>query len=213
MAEEARKKGYSYIAITDHSLSASVANGLSEERFRKQWSKIDELNERLKPFRILKGVELEIRGDGSLDYSPEFLKQFDVVGASLHQGYRQNPEKLTERIISAIKNPNVDIIFHPTNRLIGRREGHEIDIPKIIREARDNGKILEIDGQPNRLDLDEIWARRAMEEDVSIVIDSDAHSTGELENIRYGVITARRAWLEPRNVLNTLSLENLLKHL
>jgi DNA polymerase (family 10) len=213
MGEEARKKGYSYIAITDHSLSASVANGLSEERFRKQWSKIDELNERLKPFRILKGVELEIRGDGSLDYSPEFLKQFDVVGASLHQGYRQNPEKLTERIISAIKNPNVDIIFHPTNRLIGRREGHEIDIPKIIREARDNGKILEIDGQPNRLDLDEIWARRAMEEDVSIVIDSDAHSTGELENIRYGVITARRAWLEPRNVLNTLSLENLLKHL
>ncbi len=211
MAEEARKIGYSYIAFTDHSASASIANGLTEERFRKQWKKIEELNDAMKPFKILRGVELEIRSDGSLDYSSEFLEQFDIVGASLHQAYRQQPEKLTERILKAIKNRHVDIIFHPTNRLIGRREGHEVDLEAIIREARDNNKILEIDGQPNRLDLDDIWAKRAMEEGVKIAIDSDAHSIGELGNMRYGVITARRAWLEPRHVINTMSCEELMK--
>jgi DNA polymerase (family 10) len=211
MAEEARKRGYSYVAFTDHSLSASIANGLSEERFRKQWKKIDDLNESIKPFKILKGVELEIRADGSVDYSKEFLQQFDVVGASLHQGYKQNPEKLTERIIRAINNPHIQIIFHPTNRLLGRREGHDIDLAMIIKEARNNGKILEIDGQPNRLDLDDVWAKKAMEEGVKMVIDSDAHSSYELENMKYGVITARRAWLEPKHIINTMRYEELIK--
>jgi DNA polymerase (family 10) len=213
MAVAAKERGYEYVAFTDHSVSVGVANGLSEERFRKQWKAIDDLNEELKPFRILKSVEAEVRSDGSLDYDESFFENFDIVGASIHQSYRQSPEKLTERAIKALTNPSVDILFHPTNRLIGRREGNPIDLPKVIRAAKEEGKMLEIDGSPSRLDLDEIWARRAMEEGVKIAIDSDAHSTGELENMEYGVTVARRAWLESKNVANALSLKGFLKML
>lgn len=206
-----KNRGYSYIAITDHSISSRIANGLSKERFIEQWKIIEKLNERLNGFTILKGVEAEIRGDGSLDFEREFLDQFDIVGASLHQGFRQSPEKLTERLIKAISHPSVDFICHPTNRLIGIREGHQIDLERVIKAARDNGKILEIDSQPNRLDLDDIWARRAMEEGVKLTINSDAHSIGELENLRYGVIIARRAWLEPKHVVNTLEIQDILR--
>lgn len=213
IVREAINKGYSYIGITDHSESAAIANGLSKDRFRKQWKLIEDLNEKLKPIKILRGVELEIKADGAVDYDRDFIKEFDFVGASLHQGFKQNPEKLTNRIISAIRNPEINIIFHPTNRLIGKREGHQLDLPRIIKEAKDNNKILEIDGQPNRLDLDDVWARKAAEEGVKIVIDSDAHSLAELENLRYGVIVARRAWLEARNVLNTMDYSELIKAL
>ena len=213
MARAAKARGYEYIAVTDHSFSVGIANGLSEERFRKQWKAIDQLNEELKPFRILKGVEAEVRSDGSLDYDRPFLENFDMVGASIHQTYRQSPEKLTDRALKALSHPSVDGLFHPTNRLIGKREGNPIDLPKIIATARDNGKMLEIDGSPMRLDLDEVWARKAMEEGVTLMIDSDAHSTGELENVEYGTIVARRAWLEKKNVANALPLRGLLKKL
>jgi DNA polymerase (family 10) len=213
MARAAKARGYEYIAVTDHSFSVGIANGLSEERFRKQWKAIDQLNEELKPFRILKGVEAEVRSDGSLDYDRPFLENFDMVGASIHQTYRQSPEKLTDRALKALSHPSVDVLFHPTNRLIGKREGNPIDLPKIIATARDNGKMLEIDGSPMRLDLDEVWARKAMEEGVTLMIDSDAHSTGELENVEYGTIVARRAWLEKKNVANALPLRGLLKKL
>jgi DNA polymerase (family 10) len=211
MARVAMESGYKYIAFTDHSVSAGIANGLSEERFRRQWKAIDELNERLKPFRILKSVEAEVRSDGSLDFDRSFFDQFDIVGASIHQAYRQPPEKLTERAVKALEHPSVDILFHPTNRIIGRREGNALDLPKVIKTAKENGKMLEIDGAPNRLDLDEVWAKRAMQEGVKLVVDSDAHSPGELKNVQFGVAVARRGWLEPKNVANTLPLRDLLK--
>jgi len=213
MARAAKERGYEYIAFTDHSYSVGIANGLSEERFRRQWDVIDQLNEELKPFRILKGVEAEVRSDGGLDYDREFLENFDMVGASIHQAYRQTPEKLTDRAVKALSHACVDVLFHPTNRLIGRREGNPIDLPRVIATARENGKMLEIDGSPTRLDLDEVWARKAMEEGVTLLVDSDAHSTGELENVKYGTIVARRAWLEKKDVANTLPLKSLLRKL
>jgi DNA polymerase (family 10) len=211
MAKGAKERGYEYVTITDHSISVRVANGLSEDRFRKQWKEIDKLNDELSPFRILKGVELEIKSEGSLDFEKKFLDEFDLVGASLHQSFKQDAAKLTERAVRALLHPSVDFLCHPTNRLIGRREGNPIDLPRVLRTAKDNGKMLEIDGQPQRLDLDEVWARRAMEEGVPIVIDSDAHSVGELDNMSYGVTVARRAWLEAKDVMNTKSLEVLLR--
>lgn len=211
MAAAAKARGYEYVAISDHSISVGVANGLSEERFERQWKQVDELNEKLKPFRILKGVEAEVRADGSLDFPREFFDRFDVVGASIHQGHRQPPEKLTERALKVLEHPGVDILYHPTNRLLGRREGHALDLPRIIKAAKDNGKILEIDGSPSRLDLDDVWSRRAKDEGVKLSIDSDAHSVGELENVRFGIAVARRAWLEPSDVVNAMSLKELLK--
>jgi DNA polymerase (family 10) len=210
MAEAAKQRGYEYIAVTDHSESVRVANGLTQERFRRQWKEIDEVNDRLAPFRVLKAVEVEIRNDGSLDFDRKFLDEFDLVGASLHQNFRQSADKLTERALRALSHPSVNFMCHPTNRIIGRREGNPIDLAKVIRTAKENGKWLEIDGEPQRLDLDEIWARRAMEEGVPLVIDSDAHSVGELDSMAYGVIVARRAWLEANNVMNTKSLKGLL---
>jgi DNA polymerase (family 10) len=210
MAEGAKARGYEYIAVTDHSVSVRVANGLTEERFRKQWKEIEKLNDRLSPFRILRAVELEIKSDGSLDFERKFLDEFDLVGASLHQNFRQDATKLTQRIVRALSHPSVDFLCHPTNRLIGRREGNPIDLMRVIRTAEENGKMLEIDGEPQRLDLDEVWAKRAMEEGVPIVVDSDAHEVGELDNVGYGVTVARRAWLEKKNVMNTKSLRGLL---
>ena len=211
MARAAKERGYEYIAVTDHSVSVRVANGLSEERFRRQWKEIERLNDELSPFRILKAVEVEIKSDGSLDFERKFLDEFDLVGASLHQNFKQDAGKLTERAVRALSHPSVNFLCHPTNRLIGRREGNPLDLPKVIRTARENGKMLEIDGEPQRLDLDEVWAKRAMEEGVSIVIDSDAHSVGELDNVSYGVTVARRAWLETKDVANTKSLRALLR--
>ncbi|QQG48616.1 MAG: DNA polymerase/3'-5' exonuclease PolX [archaeon] len=210
MARGAKERGYEYAAITDHSVSVRVANGLSEERFRREWKEIEKLNDELSPFRVLKAVEVEIKSDGSLDFERKFLEEFDVVGASLHQNFRQSGEKLTERAVRALSNPEVNFMCHPTNRLIGRREGNPLDLEKVIKTAKENGKWLEVDGQPERLDLDEVWARRAVEAGVPLVIDSDAHSVGELDNVAYGVLTARRGWVEAKDVMNTGSLRALL---
>jgi len=210
MARAAIERDYEYIAITDHSVSVRVANGLTQDRFRRQWKEIDRLNAELKPFKIIKSVELEIRADGSLDFEREFLDEFELVGASLHQSFRQTGEKLTNRIVSALSNPSVDFLCHPTNRLLGKREGNPIDMRKAIQVAKDRGKMLEIDGEPDRLDLDEVWARRAMEEGVKLVVDSDAHSVGQLDNLGYGVTIARKAWLERDDVINTQSLRSVL---
>ena len=209
MGKAAKEMGYEYIAMTDHSVSVRIAGGLSEERFRRQWKEIDKVNEKLAPFIILKGVEVEIRNDGTLDFERKFLDEFEVVGASLHQGFKQPPEKLTERAVNALSHPSVDFLCHPTNRMIGSREGHQLDLPKVIKTAKENGKMLEIDGQPKRLDLDENWAKRAMEEGVPLVIDSDAHSSGELDNMGYGVLVGRRGWLEAKNVVNTRGIKQL----
>ncbi len=211
MARAARERGYEYVAITDHSVSVRVANGLSEERFRRQWKDIERLNDELKPFRILRGVEVEIKSDGSLDFERGFLDEFDIVGASLHQRFRQESDRLTERVLRALAHPSVDFLCHPTNRLIGRREANPLDIDKVIRAAKDGGKMLEIDGEPDRLDMDETWAKKAMEEGVPIVVDSDAHSVPQLDNLLYGVTVARRGWLEAKHVVNTRGLRSILK--
>jgi DNA polymerase (family 10) len=213
MATSCKERGYEYIAITDHSVSVRVANGLSEERFRRQWREIDEVNDRLKPFRVLKGVELEIRADGTVDFEKSFLDEFDIVGASLHQNFKQDAAKLTERAVKALSHPSIDFLCHPTNRLIGRREGNPIEMQKVIGAARDNGKMLEIDGEPERLDMDEDWARRAIEAGVQVVVDSDAHSVGQLDNLDYGVLVARRGWLTAKDVMNTKGLKTLLDSL
>lgn len=210
MARAAKERGYEYIAVTDHSVSVRVANGLSEERFKRQWDEIERLNDELSPFRILKGVELEVKGDGTLDFGDGLLEGFDLVGASLHQNFRQGPEKLTERAVAALSHPSVDFLCHPTNRLLGKREGNPIDLGRVIRTARENGKFLEIDGQPRRLDLDDAWSKKAKEEGVPILVDSDAHSVGELDNTAYGVSVARRAWLEADDLANTKNLRDFL---
>ena len=213
MAKAAKARGYDYIAITDHSVSVRVAHGLTEERFRRQWKVIDKINDELAPFRVLKGVEIEIKADGSLDFDKEFLDGFDIVGASLHQRFGQDGAKLTERAISALSHPKVNFLCHPTNRLLGRREGNPIDLEMVIRTAKENNKILEIDGEPRRLDLDDVWAKRAIDEGVTLMVDSDAHDVGELDNVMYGILVARRAWAEAKNVVNTLDLESFLRAL
>lgn len=208
IANHARKRGYKYLAICDHSVSATYANGLSPEKLLRQSAEIDAFNESNPDFRVLKGTEVDIRVDGSLDYSDEILKQLDFVVASIHTGFKQNP---TERIKSAMRNPYVDVIGHPTGRLISRREAYEIDINAIIHEAKMTGTALEINAHPERLDLSDINAKFAAETGVMIVINTDSHEPSNMDFMKYGVSTARRGWLTREHVLNVLSFEEVLQ--
>jgi DNA polymerase (family X) len=202
MVAAGRALGYEYMAITDHSAGLGVANGLTVERLRAQRALIDELNARVAPFRVLAGVELEIRADGTLDYPDDVLRELDWVGASLHSGLRQEPERVTARAISAVQNPYVAVLNHPRGRLIEKREGAALDLETVLRAAATAGTAMEVNASTQRLDLDDVWARRAVELGVLLTISSDAHSTGGLEGMRYGVMQARRGWVERRNVVN-----------
>jgi DNA polymerase (family 10) len=213
MVEAAIARGYEYIAFTDHSRSLQVAGGLSIERVREQRRLIDRLNTRYAPFRVLHGTEVDILPDGTLDYPDEVLAEFDLVTASVHSAFRQPRERMTARIVRALRHPCVAILNHPTGRLLPRRAEYEVDMEAVLRAAAENGVALEINGQPDRLDLDDGWARRARDAGVLLACDSDAHSTRQLENVRYAVTTARRGWVEPQHVLNTLPLDRLLAHL
>lgn len=213
MVVAARARGYEYVAITDHSVSLGVAHGLTVERVRAQRRVIDQLNARYAPFRVLQGIEVNIRGDGTLDYDDEVLRSFDIVTASIHSAFGQPLAQMTERILKAIRHPFVDTFNHPQGGLIGKRPGYAVDLEAVIRTAAEVGTALEINSQPERLDLDAVWARRAKELGATLVINSDAHSTDQLRFMRYGVAIARRAWIEPPNVLNTLPLEELLQRL
>ncbi len=213
MARAARDLGYAYIAITDHSQSLGVAGGLTPERLRQQRAEIDELNRQLAPFRILQGSEVEIRADGSLDFPDEVLAGLDIVLASVHSGMRQDKATMTVRVIRAMRNPHVDILAHPTGRLIGQREPLELDFEAIVNTAAETGTILEINGQPNRLDLDGEHARLALKRGVLISLGTDAHAPDGLGVMPFAVAMARRGWAEAENVVNTWSLERLLKHL
>lgn len=213
MVAAARARGYEYVAITDHSVSLGVAHGLTVERIRAQRRVIEQLNARYAPFRVLQGIEVNIRGDGTLDYDDEVLRSFDIVTASIHSAFGQPLAQMTERILKAIRHPFVDTFNHPQGRLIGKRHGYAVDLEAVIRTAAEVGTALEINSQPERLDLDDVWARRAKELGATLVINSDAHSTDHLRFMRYGVATARRAWIEPPNVLNTLPLDRLLARL
>jgi DNA polymerase (family 10) len=213
MAEAARARGYRYMAITDHSAYLGITNGLDAKRLRQQAAEVDALNAEFAAdgFRILRGIEVDITADGSLALPDEVLAELDIVVASPHVSLRQPLEQATERLLRAIRNPHVDIIGHPTGRLIGNRAGSEIDLDAIGRAAAETGTLLEVNSGPDRLDLDAPSVRRVLELGARITIDSDAHHPDNLAWIRLGVITARRGWAEADVVANTWELERLLE--
>jgi len=211
MAEEARKRGYEYIAITDHSSSLKIAGGLSIQKLLSQVERIKKINSRFKDFVILTGAEVDIRQDGSLDFPDEILSKIDVVIAAIHTGFKQDERTMTQRIIKAIRHPLVKILAHPTGRLLGEREGYAVDLDKVFNVAKEEGVWLEINSQPDRLDLEDYWSMEAKRRGIKMVINTDAHSKESLDFIRLGVITARRGWLEKEDVVNTLSLDDLLR--
>ena len=213
MAEEAKRMGYEYIAITDHSQSLKFAGGLIEERLREQVEEIQKTNQELKKFTILTGIEVDIKSDGSLDFSDEILSKLDVVIAAIHSGFKQESKIITERIVKAMQNKWVNIIAHPTGRLIGYRESYQVDINKVIKVAAETGVALEINTYPERLDLNDVYCRMAKEKGVQLAIETDAHSVDGLATMDLGVAVARRGWLEEKDVINTLPLDKLLKRL
>jgi DNA polymerase (family 10) len=211
MARAAAKRGIKVIAFTDHSISLGVAGGLSMEDHEKQKAEIEEAQKELgDSIRILHATEVEIKADGSLDYPDEFLASLDLVLASLHTSLRQPRKKVTERLLNAIRNPHVDIIGHPTGRLIPEREGADLDMDAVLEAAAESGVALEINAHPSRLDLEDIYAKRAKEMGIPISINTDAHSEADLDMLHFGVATARRAWLTAEDVINTWSTEKLL---
>lgn len=209
LAAGARELGYEYLVVSDHTRSLAVANGLTMKRFREQRREIDRLNDRALGVRILQGCELEIGADGSLDFSDEELASFDLVVASVHTGLRQERERLTERVMKALRNPNADVIGHLTGRLLGQREPSAVDVEAVLQEAARTGTAIEVNGIPDRLDLDDVHVKRATELGVLLCVDSDAHSVGALQAMRYGVAVARRGWASATVVLNTWSLDRL----
>lgn len=211
LVQEQIRKGYAYTALTDHSKGLGVARGLSEERLIEQIAAVKALNRKLKRFRILTGTEVNIRADGSLDFDDEMLRKLDVVVASVHTGFKQSKEQLTQRIVKAMQNPHVSIIGHISGRLIGERDAYELDMEQVLAAAAETRTAIEINAYPLRLDLNEAYVRTTGQKNVSIVISTDSHARGHFDNMQYGVAIARRGWLEKKNVLNTLPVEKLRK--
>jgi DNA polymerase (family 10) len=206
MALHVRDAGYAYFAICDHSRSAFYANGLSEERVLAQMAEIDRLNAALAPFRIYKGIESDILGDGALDYPDEILQQFELVVASVHSNLRMDEDKATARLIRAIENPYAHILGHPTGRLLLARPGYPIDHRKVIDACAANGVAIELNANPLRLDVDHTWIPYCMERGVPVSINPDAHSRGQVRYVRYGVMAARRGGLKKSDCLNARDL-------
>ena len=213
LVDAAKERGYSYFALTDHSQGLGVARGLTVERLVEQKKEIDAINKKLKNFRILLGTEVDIRSDGTLDFPDDVLQTLDIVVASIHSGFKQTKEQITSRIVAAMKNPYVSIIAHPTGRLIGERDAYEVDMDKILKTAKETGTAMEINSYPLRLDLSDIYAKKAKEMGIPIVISSDAHVTTQFNFMSYGVSLARRSWLEKEDIVNTLEAKQLLKKL
>ncbi len=209
MALKCRELGYEYLLISEHSKSAFYANGLREDRLEQQWEEIDELNEKLAPFRILKSIESDILNDGSLDYEDAVLAKFDLVIASVHSNLRMDKEKATQRLLTAIRNPYTTILGHPTGRLLLSREGYPIDHKAIIDACARHHVIIELNANPYRLDLDWTWIPYALEKGVMISINPDAHSIAGIDHIRYGVYAARKGGLSPEMCFSALSLKEL----
>lgn len=213
LVKAAKKRGYEYIAITDHTKGLGVARGLNEEKILEEMNEIKAMNKRLRGFGLLMGAEVDIRSDYSLDFPDEILKRLDIVVASIHSGFRQSKEQLTKRLISAIKNPYVTVIAHPTGRLIGERDPYEVDMEKVFESAREMGKAIEINAYPLRLDLSDTYVKRAKEMKIPIAISTDTHVLSQFDYMIYGVSIGRRGWLEKGDVINTLGRKNLLKWL
>jgi DNA polymerase (family 10) len=212
-AEAARQRGRQYIVITDHSRSAGVANGLSVERLLAQQEEVRAVDRDMRDrygFRVFHGSEVEIKADGTLDYPDDILAQLDFVVASLHVGLRQPREQVTQRALNAVSNPHVDLMGHPRGQLIPDREGADLDMEALFAAAAKHDTALEINSNPARLDLEAGYARRAVELGIKICIDTDAHTEADMDLLRFGVMTARRAWIEAPSVVNTWSLDAFL---
>lgn len=213
MAQAAEKIGHRYIAITDHSQAVRIAGGLNEQELAEHLRQIEKVGEQCPNIRILKGVEVDILADGSLDLEDFILQECEVVLASIHYNFNLPKKEMTQRIIRGLKNPYVNIFGHPTGRLLLKREPYAFDFDEVVKAAIGEGVTLEINAHPARLDLNDVLARRAKELGSRLVINTDAHSSRQLELMAYGVFTARRAWLEKDDVINTYPLDQLLSFL
>ena len=211
MANACRKMGYQYLGIADHSKSAAYAGGLTLEKLKKQHQEIDELNKNRKDFKILKGIEIEILVDGRLDYDDKTLATFDFVIAAVHSNFNLSEKEMTKRIVKAISSPYVDILAHPTGRLLLTREGYSVNVTDLIDAAQQFGVAIELNAHPKRFDLDWKFCKVAKEKGVKISINPDAHNVEGLSMVEYGVGIARKGWLEKDHVLNTLSLKEILQ--
>jgi DNA polymerase (family 10) len=211
IVQAAQKRDYQYVSICDHSKSLRIAHGLDESRLMKQIEEIDRINEKLKGFQILKGTEVDILTDGKLDFPEKILEKLDIVVAAVHSGFKQDKAKMTKRIVRALENPFVNIIAHPSGRLLGARDPYEVEMDELMEAAKKYGKALEINAYFERLDLDDVHCRKAKEMGVRVGIGTDAHHLDQMWMISLGVAVARRGWLEAKDVLNTLSLKEILK--
>jgi DNA polymerase (family 10) len=213
IVEFAKSIGYSYVGICDHAEKLKIAGGLTSKEIVRRKKEIDKLNSQQEDFMVLSGIELNIDSKGEVDYSDDILKEFDIVVASVHGGFSQSKEQITNRILSSMNNKYIDIIGHPTGRIIGKRPPYKVDIERIINEAKNTGTFLELNSFPDRLDLKDDHLRIAKEIGAKIAISTDAHIASQMILINYGVATAQRGWLSKDNVVNTQSLNKLLKML
>jgi DNA polymerase (family 10) len=211
MAEAAQARGYKYMAITDHSKNLAFANGLDDPRALAHIQKIREANARIDGITIFAGIEVDILADGDLDLSDDVLAQMDVVIASVHSVFNQEPAKMTERLLKAISNPNTSVIGHPTGRLQLRRDAYQFDMDAILTAAAKHQVAMELNSYPDRLDLNDVHLRQAKQRGVKIVINTDSHHTSHLDKIRYGILQARRAWLTKNDVLNTMPAQQFAR--
>lgn len=213
MAQAAQAAGRQYAVVTDHSQYVGITNGLSAERVAEQVKEVAALNKKLQGFRVLQGIEVDILADGSLALPDTVLKNLDVVVAAIHTNFKLSREEQTTRVVAAIKNPHVDVIAHPTGRILGKRKGYQVDVEKVVAAAAKYSVALEINAHPSRLDLDDKAAKYAKEHGVKMVLSTDAHTPGGFSVMKYGVNQARRGWLEKGDVLNSYSVGELLAYL
>ncbi|WP_079475791.1 DNA polymerase/3'-5' exonuclease PolX [Marinococcus halophilus] len=213
MVEEVKKHGYEWLALTDHSKYLRIAHGLDEDRIRRQMEEIQNVREEEKNIQIFAGIEMDIRPDGTLDIDDDVLKELDVVIASIHSSFSQSEKEIMNRMEQALKHPEVNVIAHPTGRLLGRRDGYKVDLDWLMKRAGETNTALELNANPNRLDLSADWLRKAAEHDVRIAINTDAHNSGMLDHMDVGISIAKKALLQPDQVINTMSAEQLKKWL
>ncbi len=209
LVEAARQRGYDYIAITDHSKHVTVAHGLKPEQVREQVREIDKINKKLKGFTVLKATEVDILEDGALDLPDEILEELDLTVCSVHYKFNLSLKQQTDRILKAMESPHFKILAHPTGRLIGKREPYQVDMEEILKAAKRNGCIVEVNAHPERLDLNDAHCKMAKDLGVKVVLSTDTHRLGDLDYMRFGVGQARRGWLEPDDVINTRSVKEL----
>ena len=212
MALAAKKLGHEYICLTDHvGKTFKIANSLDEKRVKEQRNEIEKANKSLNGIAILQGAEVNIMDDGTLDMKDSVLKELDIVLASIHSGFKNSKEKLTKRIIAAMENEHVDIIAHPTGRLINQRPAYGLDFEKILEKAKETKTVLEINAYPERMDLNDANVRAALKYGIKLSIGTDSHDAGQLRNYRLGIAIARRGWAGKNDIINTYPLKEMLK--